>query len=160
MEWDPAVSTDSGPVGEHTGERGLLAVGASREDEDESLAFVRNREGSLERELGSTASPRTSSPDTDAARHAGSGQLGLIGTGRAGPDHHGVASPSDTGAPTAMMNVRIDDVDAHHRRATDEAPRCSKSPKTCCGVTGVYEALDLEGHRWDFAHRCPSRLTP
>lgn len=84
---------------------------------------------------------------------------GVIMIGRAGPDHHGLASPADTGVPTAMVNVSVDDVDAHHRRATVEGARVLHEPEDMLWGDRRYEALDLDGHRWHFAQRRPHRTT-
>lgn len=78
---------------------------------------------------------------------------GLIMIGRAGPDHHGLASPADVGAPTAMVNVYVDDVDAHHRRAAAEGARVQAEPEDMFWGDRRYEVLDLDGHRWHFAQR-------
>lgn len=86
---------------------------------------------------------------------------GVIMIGRAGPDHHGLASPADTGVPTAMVNAYVDDVDAHHRRAAAaEGARVLREPEDMLWGDRRYEVLDLEGHRWHFAQRRPRRTAP
>jgi uncharacterized glyoxalase superfamily protein PhnB len=82
---------------------------------------------------------------------------GVIMIGRAGPERHGLSSPADTGAPTAMVNVYVDDVDAHHRRAAAEGARVLNEPEDMLWGDRRYEALDLDGHRWHFAQRRPHR---
>jgi uncharacterized glyoxalase superfamily protein PhnB len=78
---------------------------------------------------------------------------GVIMIGRAGPERHGLASPAVTGVPTAMVNVYVDDVDAHHRRAATEGARILNEPEDMLWGDRRYEALDLDGHRWHFAQR-------
>lgn len=78
---------------------------------------------------------------------------GVIMIGRAGPDHHGLVSPADAGAPTAMVNAAVDDVDAHHRRAAAEGARVLHEPEDMLWGVRRYEVLDLDGHRWHFAQR-------
>src|SRR5215475_15239764 len=42
---------------------------------------------------------------------------GVVMIGRAGEEHHGLVSPLEAGAPTAMVNVYVQDIDAHYRTA-------------------------------------------
>jgi uncharacterized glyoxalase superfamily protein PhnB len=76
---------------------------------------------------------------------------GLVMIGRAGPDHHGLRSPVDSGAPTAMIIVHVADVDAHYRRSVAEGARIVTGLGDMFWGERRYEALDLEGHRWHFA---------
>lgn len=78
---------------------------------------------------------------------------GVVMIGRAGPDKHGLSSPADVGLITAMVNVYVDDVDAHHRRAVAEGARIVMDLEDMFWGDRRYEALDLEGHRWHFAER-------
>jgi uncharacterized glyoxalase superfamily protein PhnB len=78
---------------------------------------------------------------------------GVIMIGRSGPERHGLTSPLDAGAPTSMLNVYVDDVDAHHRRAVAEGAVIVSEPEDMLWGDRRYEALDLEGHRWHFAER-------
>lgn len=78
---------------------------------------------------------------------------GVVMIGRAGPHRHGLISPTDTGAPTAMVNAYVDDVDAHHQRAALEGARVMSEPEDMLWGDRRYEALDLDGHRWHFAQR-------
>src|SRR4051812_28684650 len=84
---------------------------------------------------------------------------GVIMIGRAGPYHHGLASPAETGSPTAMVMVYVDDVDAHHGRAVAEGARVLSEPEDMLWGDRRYEALDLDGHRWHFAQRHAHRTT-
>lgn len=78
---------------------------------------------------------------------------GVVMIGRAGPGHHGLSSPAEVGATTAMVNAYVDDVDAHHRRALAEGARVVSPPEDMVWGDRRYEALDLDGHRWHFAQR-------
>ena len=78
---------------------------------------------------------------------------GVVMIGRAGPDHHGLSSPLEAGAATAMVNVYVDDIDAHYRRAKTEGARVVMQLEDMFWGDRRYEALDLEGHRWHFAER-------
>lgn len=80
---------------------------------------------------------------------------GVIMIGRSGPQRHGLASPIDAGAITSMINVYVEDVDAHHRRAVAEGATIQSHPEDMLWGDRRYEALDLEGHRWHFAQRRP-----
>ena len=80
---------------------------------------------------------------------------GLIMIGRSGPDRHGLSSPADAGATTAMMMVYVDDVDAHHAQALARGATVVSEPEDMFWGDRRYEALDLEGHRWHFAQRRP-----
>ena len=78
---------------------------------------------------------------------------GVVMIGRAGAGHHGLHSPDDLGGATAMVNVYVEDVDAHHRRARVEGARIVSGPEDMFWGERRYEALDPEGHRWHFAQR-------
>jgi PhnB protein len=78
---------------------------------------------------------------------------GMIMIGRAGEQRHGLRSPLDAGAPTAMVNVYVHDVDAHYRRAESAGARIVMPLEDMFWGDRRYEALDLEGHRWHFAER-------
>jgi uncharacterized glyoxalase superfamily protein PhnB len=78
---------------------------------------------------------------------------GVVMIGRAGEEHHGLLSPVEAGAPTAMVNVYVRDIDAHFRRAESEGARIVMPLEDMFWGDRRYEALDLEGHRWHFAER-------
>lgn len=78
---------------------------------------------------------------------------GVVMIGRAGTERHGLSSPADVGGTTAMMNVYVEDVDAHHARASAEGARIVSEVEDMFWGERRYEALDLEGHRWHFARR-------
>ena len=78
---------------------------------------------------------------------------GVVMIGRAGEDHHGIHSPLDSGAPTAMVNVYGVDIDSHYDRARAAGARIVMDLEDMFWGDRRYEALDLEGHRWHFAER-------
>jgi PhnB protein len=78
---------------------------------------------------------------------------GVVMIGRAGEERHGLLSPLETSAPTAMVNVYVRDIDAHYRRAESEGARIVMPLEDMFWGDRRYEALDLEGHRWHFAER-------
>lgn len=80
---------------------------------------------------------------------------GLIMIGRSGPDRHGLTSPIEANATTAMLMVYVDDVDAHYARAVAEGAEVLSPPEEMFWGERRYEAVDPEGHRWHFARRRP-----
>ena len=64
-----------------------------------------------------------------------------------------VRSPEDVGgANTQSLHVHLDDdVDAHCERARAAGARIIGEPSDQFYGDRVYQALDLEGHRWSFA---------
>jgi PhnB protein len=78
---------------------------------------------------------------------------GVVMIGRAGEERHGLYSPLDTGALTAMVNVYVRDIDTHYRTAETEGARIIMPLEDMFWGDRRYEALDLEGHRWHFAER-------
>ena len=84
---------------------------------------------------------------------------GVIMIGRSGTQHHGLTSPIDAGATTAMVMVYVDDIDAHHRQAVAEGATIVSEPEDMFWGDRRYEAFDSEGHRWHFAQRLRPALT-
>ena len=78
---------------------------------------------------------------------------GVVMIGRSGEERHGLHSPLDAGASTAMVNAYVRDIDAHYRRAEAEGARIVTPLEDMFWGDRRYEALDLEGHRWHFAER-------
>ena len=78
---------------------------------------------------------------------------GVVMIGRSGAEHHGLLSPLDAGAPTAMVNVYVRDIDAHYRRAQSAGAQIVMPLEDMFWGDRRYEALDPEGHRWHFAER-------
>jgi uncharacterized glyoxalase superfamily protein PhnB len=78
---------------------------------------------------------------------------GVVMIGRAGEEHHGLLSPLEAAAPTAMVNVYVHDIDGHYRRAVSEGAQIVMPLEDMFWGDRRYEALDIEGHRWHFAER-------
>jgi uncharacterized glyoxalase superfamily protein PhnB len=78
---------------------------------------------------------------------------GVVMIGRSGDERHGLHSPLDAGLTTAMVNVYVEDIDVHYRRASAEGASIVTPPEDMFWGDRRYEALDLEGHRWHFAER-------
>lgn len=57
-------------------------------------------------------------------------------------------SPRETAKPTAMLNLHVDDVDAHCERAVAQGARIVSELKDMPWGFRRYEALDPEGNRW------------
>ena len=76
---------------------------------------------------------------------------GVVMIGRSGADHHGIYSPKATdGKVTCMVNVFVDDVDAHYERAVAEGAEITMEVNDAFWGSRRYEARDLEGHQWHF----------
>lgn len=64
----------------------------------------------------------------------------------------GRASPLSLGNKVSQrLYVFVDDVDAHYQRALSAGAKVMGEPKEQFYGDRVYEAEDLEGHRWKFA---------
>jgi len=62
----------------------------------------------------------------------------------------GLASPAHLGGASATMAVMVDDVDAHHRQATDKGATIRYAPVDQPYGYREYGAVDPEGHLWSF----------
>ncbi len=103
--------------------------------------------------------------EIEQARHEGPGGLHAeleLGSGRimiGTPGGHGAFPPKGSGQPTQLLSVYVNDVDAHYQRAVDAGARiCGELEDKFYGDR-VYEAYDLEGHRWSF-HQHTGRTFP
>ena len=77
---------------------------------------------------------------------------GVVMIGRSGAEHHGIYSPKATGGKvTCMVNVFVDDVDAHYERAVAEGAEIVFEINDAFFGYRRYEARDHEGHTWNFA---------
>ena len=75
---------------------------------------------------------------------------GLVMIGRANHDVHLIHSPLELGNTTSMINVEVDDVDAHYAHAVAEGAEITMPIDDAWYGARRYEATDLEGHRWHF----------
>ena len=73
---------------------------------------------------------------------------GMIGLGAQGA--HGAFSPMRAGTASQYITVHVDDIDAHHQRAVGAGAQIVSRLHDHLRDYRVYEALDLEGHRWRF----------
>ncbi len=63
---------------------------------------------------------------------------------------HGAHSPKSGHSISGVLTVYVDDVDVHCARARAEGARIVAELEDKFWGDRVYEALDLEGHRWRF----------
>ena len=85
---------------------------------------------------------------------------GVVMIGRAAPEAqggHDIHTPLEVGQSTCMLNVTVDDVDAHFERARDEGARIAMELNDTFWGDRRYEAYDREGHHWHF-HEALSRV--
>jgi RNA polymerase sigma-70 factor (ECF subfamily) len=75
---------------------------------------------------------------------------GLVMIGRANHDVHRIYSPGEVGHTTTMINVEVDDVDAHYAHSVAEGAEITMPIEDAWYGGRRYEATDLEGHRWHF----------
>lgn len=64
---------------------------------------------------------------------------------------HGLGSVAKLGAASGMLNVFVDDVDAHHERAAAAGARINHPPTDMPYGQREYSAYDSEGRIWSFA---------
>ena len=75
---------------------------------------------------------------------------GVVMVGHVNHDVHKIHSPRETGAATCMLNVHVDDVDAHYARAVAEGAVITMELNDAFYGERRYEAEDPEGNRWHF----------
>ena len=73
---------------------------------------------------------------------------GMIGLGAQGA--HGAFSPKTAGTMTQYIAVHVDDIDTHHQHAVASGAEIVSRLHDHLREYRIYEALDLEGHRWRF----------
>ncbi len=71
---------------------------------------------------------------------------------RVAPDH-GLRGVAELGAATSMINVFVDDVDAHHTHSTAAGAAINYPPTDQPYGQREYSAFDPEGRIWSFATR-------
>ena len=74
------------------------------------------------------------------------------------PDH-GLRSVAELGSATGMLNVFVDDVDAHHARSAAGGATIIYPPTEQPYGQREYGAADPEGRLWSFATRTSARGT-
>ena len=118
-------------------------------DESAALAYLTRVFGFVERR---EARMGTGSADDPMLAWLDFGD-GVVMIGRADePCHrvHQIYSPREVGQATAMINVRVDNIDDHYRRAVAEGADITMPIEDAFYGVRRYEATDLEGHRWHF----------
>jgi uncharacterized glyoxalase superfamily protein PhnB len=75
---------------------------------------------------------------------------GVVMIGHVNHDVHKIYSPRESGAATCMLNVQVDDVDAHYERAIAEGAEITMEVSDAFFGERRYEATDPEGNRWHF----------
>jgi PhnB protein len=78
---------------------------------------------------------------------------GVVMIGHANAEIHRIHSPRTVGNTTVQMMVHVRDIDAHYARAVDEGADITMEIEDTFYGERVYEATDLEGHRWHFGER-------
>jgi uncharacterized glyoxalase superfamily protein PhnB len=76
---------------------------------------------------------------------------GVVMVSRVNHEIHKIHSPKETGKATCMLNVQVDDVDAHYQRAVAEGAVITMELNDAFYGERRYEAEDPEGNRWHFA---------
>jgi uncharacterized glyoxalase superfamily protein PhnB len=99
---------------------------------------------------------RITSPDggIHTSMRLGAGEIML---GR--PGGHGAYSPKTLGTVSQLLSVYVEDVDRHYEQARRAGARIVAELEDKFYGDRVYEALDLEGHRWSF-HQHTGRRFP
>lgn len=69
---------------------------------------------------------------------------------RVSPDH-GLRGAGELGAATGMVNVFVEDVDAHHARSVEAGATVSFPPTDQPYGQREYGVIDTEGRSWSFA---------
>jgi PhnB protein len=78
---------------------------------------------------------------------------GVVMLGRANPEIHRIHSPLEAGLTTVMLNVYVQNIDAHYAHAVGEGATITMELDDAFFGERRYEATDLEGHRWHFGER-------
>ena len=68
-------------------------------------------------------------------------------------DGGGYRSPNGLDALPSHVLIHVDDVEAHFRQAEAEGANILYGPKDQPWGARLYEATDLEGHRWSFLQK-------
>ena len=136
----------TGTEAERLGFRSRMYPRLAYRDERAALAYLTRVFGFRERR---EARIEQGGPDGDMLAWLEFGD-GLVMIGSVNEDVHLIYSPLDLGHTTSMINVEVDDVDAHYGRAVAEGAAVTMPLADAWYGARRYEATDLEGHRWHF----------
>lgn len=75
---------------------------------------------------------------------------GVVMVGHVQHDIHRIHSPREVGHATVMLNVTVEDVDAHYAHAVAEGAIVTMELNDAFYGERRYECDDLEGNRWHF----------
>ena len=75
---------------------------------------------------------------------------GLVMIGHSNEETHHIVSPLDARSASVMINVDVDDIDAHYAQAVAAGATITMELEDAYYGSRRYEATDLEGHRWHF----------
>ena len=75
---------------------------------------------------------------------------GVVMIGHTEHEIHEVLSPQETGSRTCMLNVSVENVDAHYEQAKAAGATITMEINDAFYGERRYEALDLEGNKWHF----------
>jgi uncharacterized glyoxalase superfamily protein PhnB len=84
---------------------------------------------------------------------------GVVMVGHVQHDIHMIHSPREVGHATVMLNVTVDDVDAHYAHAVAEGASITMEINDAFYGERRYECDDLEGNRWHFGEPLDSVRT-
>jgi uncharacterized glyoxalase superfamily protein PhnB len=89
---------------------------------------------------------RMDEPDGSIMAWLGFGEgMVMIGRADSAQRHH---SPRETAKPTAMLNLHVDEIDAHYQRAIAQGAQIVTELDDTSWGQRRYEAVDPEGNRW------------
>ena len=118
-------------------------------DEVAALEFLTRVFGFIERRearmgVGGAADPMLAWLDF------GDGVVMIGRADRASHEVHHLYSPAEVGRATAVINVRVDNIDEHYHRAVAEGAAVTMPIEDAFYGFRRYEADDPEGHHWHF----------
>ena len=102
--------------------------------------------GFLTRAFGFQERARIDTPDGSRMAWLGLGDGIVMISGAAEGRHR--ESPRGGAKPTAMLNLHVDEIDAHYQRAVAQGARIVTNIENTAWGYRRYEALDPEGNRW------------
>lgn len=100
----------------------------------------------LTRAFGFREQARIGNPDGSFMAWLGIGDA-IVMIGPADADQRQY-SPSETGRPTGMLNLHVDEIDQHYHRAVAQGARIVTELEDTPWGMRRYEAVDPEGNRW------------